>query len=254
MRILVVDDNETVRSIVASQIASRGHQPDTAEGAVKALEMMKAARYDAVILDISMPVMDGFEALGIMRGLPGAAGRTPVIALTAHALVEVRERCLAAGFDQFLTKPVRADELARVIATVTSGERLAEPREAATAGQSEIPLFELATLKDQFTSASPHDLQRIIDRFGTELDQQLTLLSSEGSEISPLHLRRIVHVLAGSSSMIGASRLAVLAGHLDALAMRDENAELKASVGDLAATIRATREAVGKIKLENASA
>jgi hypothetical protein len=54
--------------------------------------------------------------------------------------------------------------------------------------------------------------------------------------------------------MIGASRLAVLAGHLDALAMRDENAELKASVGDLAATIRATREAVGKIKLENASA
>jgi PAS domain S-box-containing protein len=253
MRILVVDDNETVRSIVASQIASRGHQPDTAEGAVKALEMMKAARYDAVILDISMPVMDGFEALGIMRGLPGAAGRTPVIALTAHALVEVRERCLAAGFDQFLTKPVRADELARVIATVTSGERLAEPREAATAGQSEIPLFELATLKDQFTSASPHDLQRIIDRFGTELDQQLTLLSSEGSEISPLHLRRIVHVLAGSSSMIGASRLAVLAGHLDALAMRDENAELMASVGDLAATIRATREAVGKIKLENAS-
>ena len=249
-RILVIDDNETVRSIVASQLASKGHLPDTAEGALQGLEMMKASQYDAVILDISMPVMDGFEAIGIMRGLPGAAGRTPVIALTAHALVEVRERCLAAGFDQFLTKPVRADELARVIAAVTSREQAAEPRSAAPERGSDVPLFDLSLLKDQFTAASPHDLQRIIDRFGTELDQQMKLLSGEGSEISPHHLRRIVHVLAGSSSMIGASRLADLAGRLDALAVQNENAELMASVDDLAGTIRATREAVEKVKQE----
>lgn len=248
-RVLVVDDNDTVRSIVASQLESKGHIPDTADGAVKALEKMKASSYDAVILDISMPVMDGFEALGIMRGLPGAAGRTPVIALTAHALVEVRERCLAAGFDQFLTKPVRADELARVIAAVTSAERAAEPRSSPSRG-SEPHLFDLAILKDQFTSASPHDLQRIIERFGTELDQQLKLLSGEGSEISPLHLRRIVHVLAGSSSMIGATRLGALAGRLDALAVQNENTALMASIDDLAATIEATREAVEKAKRE----
>ena len=78
--------------------------------------MLKSSTYDAMILDISMPVMDGFEALGIIRGLPGAAGRTPVIALTAHAFIEDRERCIAAGFDQFLTKPVRVEELARAIA------------------------------------------------------------------------------------------------------------------------------------------
>jgi CheY-like chemotaxis protein len=171
-----------------------------------------------------------------------------VIALTAHALVEVRERCLAAGFDHFLTKPVRADELARVIAAVTSGDRAAEPRGAAPDRGSEVPLFDLALLKDQFTAASPQDLQRIIDRFGTELDQQMKLLTGDGSEISPLHLRRIVHVLAGSSSMIGASRLAVLASRLDALAMQNENTELMASVDDLAGTIRATREAVEKVK------
>jgi PAS domain S-box-containing protein len=247
-RVLVVDDNETVRSIVASQLASKGHLPDTAEGAVEALEKMKASRYDVVILDISMPVMDGFEALGIMRGLPGAVGRIPVIALTAHALVEVRERCLAAGFDQFLTKPVRADELARVIAAVTSGERRSEPRDAGPDGGSDEPLFDLALLKDQFTAASPHDLQRIIERFGTELDQQMRLLFGEGNEISPHHLRRIVHVLAGSSSMIGASRLASLAGRLDALAVQNEIDALMASVDDLTRTIGATREAVEKVK------
>lgn len=247
-RILVVDDNETVRTIVAGQLASRGHHAETAEGAVKALAMLKASQYDAVILDISMPVMDGFEALRIMRGLPGAGGRTPVIALTAHALIEDRKRCLAAGFDQFLTKPVRVEELARAIAAVTSGDEMT--RTLAPAAGPQPPLFDLGTLKDQFTSAAPSDLHRIVDRFGTELDQQLKLLSGDGSEISPLHLRRIVHVLAGSSSMIGARRLAELAGHLDALATRNETTELAEAVPDLAAAIRATRDAVEEAKRE----
>jgi len=247
-RILVVDDNETVRSIVAGQLESRGHHADTAEGAVQALAMLKTSQYDAVILDISMPVMDGFEALRIMRGLPGAGGRTPVIALTAHALVEDRERCLAAGFDQFLTKPVRVEELARTIAAVTSRGAMEHRPETEPLEVRQEPLFELETLKDQFSAAQPADLHRIVDRFGAELDQQLKLLSGDGSDISMHHLRRIVHVLAGSSSMIGAKRLATLAGRLDALATRNEDAELASSIEDLAATIRETRDAVEKAK------
>jgi PAS domain S-box-containing protein len=249
-RILVVDDNETVRSIVAGQLESRGHRADTAENAVLAFEMMKSEGYDAVILDISMPVMDGFEALRIMKGLPGAAGRTPVIALTAHALVEVRERCVAAGFDQFLTKPVRVDELAEVIATVTSPEAAAQRSAPAPATPPGSPLFEIGNLKDQFASIAPADLRRIIDRFGAELDQQLSLLSGEGSDISPHHLRRIVHVLAGSSSMIGAQRLGALAGHLDLLASQHEDAQLTGSVDELIKTIRETRAAVEEARRE----
>jgi CheY-like chemotaxis protein len=218
--------------------------------------MLKESQYDAVILDISMPVMNGFEALRILRGLPGAAGRTPVIALTAHALIEDRERCFAAGFDQFLTKPVRVDELAQAIAAVTSGEAAAQRADPAPEAVLQAPLFDLKSLEDQFSSIAPADLHRIVDRFGTELDQQLTLLSGEGSEISPHHLRRIVHVLAGSSSMIGARRLAALAGRLDALATSHEDADLAASVDDLVTTIRETRNAVeaAKHSLETASA
>jgi CheY-like chemotaxis protein len=196
-RVLVVDDNETVRSIVSEQLAASGHHAESAESAVKALAMLKSTAFDAVILDISMPVVDGFEALRIIRGLPGAAGRTPVIALTAHALIEVRERCAAAGFDHFLTKPVRIDELARVIDAATSTVRRRGRPVRVEAGKSELPLFELRNLRQQFASIAPADLRRIVDRFGVELDQQMALLTGEGSEISPHHLRRIVHVLAG---------------------------------------------------------
>ncbi len=243
-RILVVDDNETVRSIVAGQLAVRGHVADTADGGVKALAMMKAGTYDAVILDISMPVMDGFEVLRIMKGLPGAAGLTPVIALTAHALVEVHERCLAAGFDQFITKPVRVDELSSVIEAVTSATR-AQPRAAPPPEAAQgTPLFEISQLRDQFASISATDLRRIMERYSAELEQQLAYLTGEGSEMSPLHLRRIVHLLAGSSSMIGAQRLAGLAGRLDALASQREDVQLAGLIEELVTTIHETRNAV----------
>jgi PAS domain S-box-containing protein len=250
MAVLVIDDNETVRSIIAGLLASRGHSAETADGALKGLSMLLSSRFDAVILDISMPGMDGFEALRAIRKLPGTAGRTPVIALTAHALIEDRERCLAAGFDQFLTKPVRAEELARAIASATSAEAaesrvLLQPDEA----EDTTPLFDLEELRQQFVSVSPSDLHRIVDRFGTELDQQLEFLKGDGNDMSPYHLRRIVHVLSGSASMIGAKRLAALAGQLDAHATGSEGIGVQTSVDELVALIVQTRKAVETAKL-----
>lgn len=247
-RVLVVDDNETVRTIVAGQLAASGHHAETAESAVKAVAMLKSTPFDVVILDVSMPVVDGFEALSIIRGLPGAAGQTPVIALTAHALIEVRQRCAAAGFDHFLTKPVRIDDLARVINAATSATARPSQPKAAPGVAGKQPLFELAHIREQFTSIGDSNLRRIIDRYIIELDQQLALLAGEGEEISPHHLRRIVHTLAGSSSMIGAKRLGALASHLDGLASQKEDAQLAGFMEELVVTIRDTRTAAEDAK------
>lgn len=251
LSVLIIDDNETVRSIVSGQLGSRGHSVETADGAARGINMMNSSNYDVVILDISMPGIDGFEALKIIRALPGSAGRTPVIALTANALKEDRERCLAAGFDQFLTKPVRTDELIKVVSAATSPSReVTRSEEVVVENAGREPLFVLDELRQQFVTAAPADLRRIVERFGMELDQQLALLKTDGSEISPHHLRRIVHVLAGSSSMIGARRLALLARDLDALANRHEETELLGSVQELVNTIGDTRVAVDAASLE----
>jgi HPt (histidine-containing phosphotransfer) domain-containing protein len=111
-------------------------------------------------------------------------------------------------------------------------------------------LFGLETLKEQFTTAAPGTLHRIVSRFGTELEQQLDLLSGQNSGTHSPHLRRIVHVLAGSSSMIGAARLAAMASRLDGLAQREEEVELLASVPALISLIRETRDAVENAKRE----
>ena len=137
-----------------------------------------------------------------------------------------------------------------MIASVTSREVEAPTQASEPASKGEEPLFELSTLREQFTSASPGDLLRIVGRFGKELDQQIELLTAEGADVPPQQLRRIVHMLAGSASMIGAMRLAALAGRLDGMAAREEFSELFASLDELTTLIRATREAVGHAKAD----
>jgi PAS domain S-box-containing protein len=249
MTVLIVDDNETVRSVIAGQLAAREFLAETADGALTALRMLTSAQYDAVILDISMPGMDGFEALKEIRKLPGLAHRMPVIALTAHALVEDRERCLAAGFDQFLTKPVRSDELSRVIALAVAADAGAAPatrNDQDSARTNE--LFDLSGLREQFVSVSPQDLLRIVERYGLELEQQLALLESEGEEMSPYHYRRIVHVLSGSSAMIGARSLAALAREMDTKNNEAKDVEAISRLAELIALIQETQTAVAAAK------
>ena len=91
---------------------------ETAETGREALEKLARERFDLVFMDVKMPEMDGLEAVGRLRRAEAAEGRprTPVIALTAHALVGDRERCLAAGMDDYLSKPLSLEEFDRTLA------------------------------------------------------------------------------------------------------------------------------------------
>jgi CheY-like chemotaxis protein len=104
-----------------------GYDVELAETGLQAIEMVKAARFDAVLMDCQMPEMDGYQATIEIRKLGPPIGDMPIIALTANAMEGDRERCLAAGMSDYLTKPLRATELrealGRWIAVEAAGPR-----------------------------------------------------------------------------------------------------------------------------------
>ena len=113
---LVVDDNEINLLIAREMLVSAGGATvDTAEDGQQAVERLRVQRFDLVLMDMQMPVMDGLEATRRIREPPGSA-RLPVLAMTANAMAADRERCLQTGMDEVLTKPIDRSLLLDMVA------------------------------------------------------------------------------------------------------------------------------------------
>ena len=131
LRILLVEDERINRLAVGSMLRKQGHDVVETASGQDALEQFGRESFDAVLLDIQMPAMDGLETLAIMRDthIYGPKAVTPAIALTAHAMAGDRERFLAAGMDDYLAKPVEAAALAAMLARVCEGRQKRQRRE-----------------------------------------------------------------------------------------------------------------------------
>lgn len=110
MKILLVEDNEMNRDMLSRRLVLRGHEVVIAEDGGRALEMALREFPDLVLMDMGLPVMDGWEATRRLKADPRTAS-VPVIALTAHAMADDRMRALDAGCDDFDTKPIDLDRL-----------------------------------------------------------------------------------------------------------------------------------------------
>ena len=114
-KILLVEDNELNRDMLSRRLSRRGHQVVEATDGEAALALAASERPDLILMDMSLPVLDGWEATRRLKAMP-ATRPIPVIALTAHAMVDDRERSLEAGCDDFDTKPVEIERLLGKIA------------------------------------------------------------------------------------------------------------------------------------------
>jgi PAS domain S-box-containing protein len=119
LRVLVAEDNPVNQRIAAAMLEKLGHSVDVVGTGREAVDAAQLAGYDVVLMDCQMPEMDGWEATATLRSIP-ATRTLPVIALTASATTDIREACLRAGMDGYLSKPVRVDELRAAIDTVTA--------------------------------------------------------------------------------------------------------------------------------------
>ena len=116
-RILLVEDNEVNQRLFVKMLAIDGHQVAVAGNGVEALEFLASNQVDLILMDCQMPVMDGFEAIQKIRQQQqqGYVKQTPILVLTAHVMPGDREKCLEAGADEFLAKPIRLNELSQAV-------------------------------------------------------------------------------------------------------------------------------------------
>lgn len=114
-RVLVAEDNPINQRVAGILLTKLGYTPDLAADGKQALEKLQQQDYDIILMDCQMPVMDGFEAAAAIRALSNGRSRIPIIAVTANVLAGQREKCLAAGMDDYIPKPINREVLENAI-------------------------------------------------------------------------------------------------------------------------------------------
>jgi two-component system, sensor histidine kinase and response regulator len=114
--ILVAEDNRTNQLVAIGLLQKQGHRVVVAENGIRALEILERNTFDVILMDVQMPEMDGFEATAAIRRKQSRTGTyTPIIAMTAHSMEGDRERCIDAGMDDYISKPIRGTLLADIL-------------------------------------------------------------------------------------------------------------------------------------------
>jgi signal transduction histidine kinase/DNA-binding NarL/FixJ family response regulator/putative methionine-R-sulfoxide reductase with GAF domain len=239
IRVLVVDDHPVNREVLVQQLELLALDADTATDGVEALTAWAPSRYAAVLADLHMPAMDGYELTRRIRAAEAAQGvrPTPIVAVTANALRGEAERCLAAGMDGFITKPVAIESLVQNLARWIPGLDLRET--PANAGGAEDLLFDARQLSGMF-GADRSRLRRLVDEFASAAERDLPALlrAADGATLADA-----AHRLKGAARTVGATRLAAIAERIESAARDGDVGRARQHAAAIETLLNATVEA-----------
>jgi two-component system, sensor histidine kinase and response regulator len=199
LRILLAEDNAVNRELAVRILSKRGHIVTTAANGRRALEAFESRRFDVILMDMQMPEMDGIETTAAIRAKERTTGEhIPIIALTAHARQGDRDRCIAAGMDGYVAKPMRAEELIRMTEKLATN---AGPID--TSGEPAPPAFDrkLAIERVDGDAALLADLAQV---FLDECPRMVGAIQDAVKRRDAAAIERAAHSLKGSVSMFAA--------------------------------------------------
>jgi protein-histidine pros-kinase len=212
LRVLVVDDDPVNRKLAVIALTRLGHRGEEAADGEDALVALGRGVYDVVLMDMDMPRLGGVEAARRIRAQT-ALGQPRIIAVTASARREDRELCLAAGMDDFVTKPFRLQTIEAKLGRVAEAARTDET----SAGSNVIDLQRWQELRQFEQDLAPGVLSELIDAFLSQAPPRLEDVRAALALGSPAEIRRTAHALKGMCGSIGASELARICADLESV-------------------------------------
>jgi PAS domain S-box-containing protein len=210
LRILLAEDNAMNQKVALRLLERLGHRADVAANGREAVEALERQPYDVVLMDVQMPELDGLDASRLICERWPAETRPRIVAMTANAMPEDREACFAAGMDDYVAKPIRADELAQAL-------RRAEPlRRKDDVSSNEIDIsFDAAALETLKELGGDDFLAEVIDAFLADSPALLATLRRSLDEKDAVELRRAAHTLKSNGATFGAQRFSELCRELE---------------------------------------
>jgi PAS domain S-box-containing protein len=224
LRILLAEDNATNQLLAVTLLEKEGHAVTVAGNGKEALAALAKDSFDVVLMDMQMPEMDGFEATAHIRAAEQGTGRhIPVIALTAHAMKGDRERCLEAGMDGYVTKPVQAKELYQALAELApsrpAGEQAPPSSPAApelACAEEPAAIVDRQALLERVGGREVH-LRKIVALFLTESTKLMAELAGALARGEAAALKKPAHSLKGAAGLFGVPQVVEQAQRLESL-------------------------------------
>jgi PAS domain S-box-containing protein len=254
LRVLVVEDNPVNQDLTVQLLERRGHSAAVADNGREALRVLKRQSFDVVLMDLQMPEMGGLEATRLIReGEKVAGGHVPIIAMTAHAMQEDRERCLEAGMDDYLAKPIEAKDLFEMVEQAGSKpggakiEKVATPEAGSANGVASHE-----TLLSR-VGGDAKFLRKLAGTFLADAPEKMSLIRRALARRDPEAIASAAHSLKGAVGNFGAAAVVDKARALEAVgrsgdlgAAREASAALEAELARFSQDLRAATAMIGK--------
>ena len=240
LKILIAEDSPINQKVALHQLRSFGYDADVAGNGKEVLDLLACINYDIILMDCQMPVMDGFEATMAIRKLDSDKKNTVIVAMTANAMKEDRDRCLACGMDDYLSKPIRKENLAQKLAewetrifaqnTIVSSDvevtSITVDNYQSNNYQSNnidasLPLIDWSYI-DSIADGNEEFKTELMQTFFESMQQNFAQLEQAVIENNYYDIQRVAHIIKGASGNLGVLSIAAIANDLEQIG-RNQN-------------------------------
>jgi CheY-like chemotaxis protein len=251
LSMLVAEDNPVNQKLLRRVLLQLGYRTDMVENGVEVVEAVNRKHYDLVFMDVHMPEMDGMEATRLIVNSRKGERRPIIVAVTADALQGDKEKCIQAGMDDYITKPIRIADIQGVLdrwGKIASARSAQSPKPAGTSETDELERTMLDRIRQLGLETDPDFILELIDSYASLFQKQYNILQDAYAKRDTGNLQYAAHSLKGASLNIGATHLAAVCLTIEDSTDQKDFDTVGTLIEDLEETLQKTSAALQAIK------